>query len=130
MPETWHNVKIFERYDKLKSIRHVCNAAIEVKRTNKDVGSSLETDLEVYLNKDYSKLIQDLDLSEFCITSKAEIKDLHKTGQKNLFNLDQVPGISVLVKKAEGNKCERCWKIKKEVTKDNENKCKRCQKIK
>jgi len=34
--------------------------------------------------------------------------------------LKNIPGIKVLVKKAEGNKCPRCWKIVK-------NKCIRCE---
>ena len=130
LPKTWHNDKLFNRYNELKSIRNVCNAAIEVKRTNKEIGSSLETDLEIYLNGNYFKLINDLDLPEFFITSKAETKNLEESKEKNMFNLEQVLGIGVLVKKADGNKCERCWKIKKEVSESTKNKCARCSKIK
>ena len=130
LPKTWQNDKIFEKYSKLKSIRNVCNAGIEVKRTNKEVGSSLETDVEIYLSKNYFDLIQGFDLSEFCITSEAKAKSLDESNLKNLFNLEEVPGIGILVKKAEGNKCERCWKVKKEVKKSKENKCERCSKIK
>ena len=53
LPKTWHSDKLFNRYNQLKSIRNVCNAAIEVKRTNKEIGSSLETALEIYLNGNY-----------------------------------------------------------------------------
>jgi len=130
LPKTWQNDKLFEKYSKLKSIRNVCNAGIEVKRTNKEIGSSLETDVEIYLNKDYFNLVQGFNLSEFCITSEAKAKSLDESNLKNLFNLEEVSGIGVLVKKAEGNKCERCWKVKKEVKKSKENKCKRCSKIK
>ena len=35
----------------LKIIRKVVNAAIEIKRSNKDIGSSLEADIEIYLRK-------------------------------------------------------------------------------
>ena len=129
LPKTWCNDKLFNRYNKLKSIRNVCNAAIEVKRTNKEIGSSLETDLEIYLNENYFKLIDDLDLPEFFITSKAETKNLDESKIKNMFNLEQVSGIGVLVKKADGNKCARCWKIKKEVSESTKNKCARCSKI-
>ena len=130
LPETWHNDKLFSRYSQLKSIRNVCNAAIEVKRTDKEIGSSLETDLEVYLNENYFKLIDDLDLPEFCITSNAKTKNFDEAKNKNIFNLEQVSGIGVLVKKADGKKCERCWKIKKEVSESTKNKCARCSKIK
>ena len=30
---------------------------------------------------------------------------------KNLFELDAIEGIKVIVKKAQGEKCPRCWKI-------------------
>ena len=30
---------------------------------------------------------------------------------ENIFKLDELKGIRVLVKKAEGEKCPRCWKI-------------------
>ena len=42
-------------------------------------------------------------------------------------NVSKNSEISVVVKKAKGTKCIRCWKIVKE-TKDN--KCSRCSKIK
>ena len=64
-----------------------------------------------------------MDLSEFCITSKANAKILN--GQKNLklFKLENIQGIEVLVKKAVGNKCPRCWKI-------IEKSCDRCKNAK
>jgi isoleucyl-tRNA synthetase len=40
-----------------------------------------------------------IDFSELCITSKAEL------------NFSDEEEISVITKKAEGNKCPVCWKI-------------------
>ena len=102
--------KLFEKWEKFKIIRKVVNAAIEVKRANKDVGSSLEADVEIYLKEDYLKIIKDFDLAENFITSKAVAKQFIKE-DKNLFKLDEAENINVLVKKAEGEKCPRCWKI-------------------
>ena len=82
------------------------------------------------MNENYFKLIDDLDLQEFCITSNAKTKNFDEAKNKNIFNLEQVSGIGVLVKKADGKKCERCWKIKKEVSESTKNKCARCSKIK
>ena len=100
----------FEKWEKFKTIRKVVNAAIEIKRSNKDIGSSLEADVEIYLNEDYLKVVKDLDLSENFITSKAVAKQF-KENNKNLFKLNEVENINVFVKKAEGKKCPRCWKI-------------------
>ena len=46
------------------------NAAIEVKRSSKEIGSSLEADVEIYLGEEYLKLVKDINLSEYFITSK------------------------------------------------------------
>ena len=51
----------------------------------------------------------DIDLPEYFITSKVEAK---KTiNDDKLFKLDEIDNVKVLVKKATGNKCSRCWKI-------------------
>tara|TARA_B100000029_G_C16940534_1_gene728619 strand:- start:105 stop:581 length:477 start_codon:yes stop_codon:yes gene_type:complete len=110
IPSNWKNEKLFEKWEKFKTIRKVVNAAIEVKRSNKDIGSSLEADVEVYLNEDYLKIVENLDLSENFITSKAVAKKFVKNND-NLFKLEEVENINVLVKKATGKKCPRCWKI-------------------
>jgi len=110
IPANWKNEKLFEKWEKFKTIRKVVNAAIEVKRSNKDIGSSLEADVEIYLKEDYLKIAKDFDLAENFITSKAVARLIIKEDKK-LFKLDDVENINVLVKKAEGNKCPRCWKI-------------------
>ncbi len=109
IPEKWKNEKLHDKWKKFKIIKKVVNAAIEVKRASKDIGSSLEADVKVYLDDDYIEIIKDFDLSECFITSKAESKKM--IDDENLFKLDELKGIKVLVKKAEGEKCPRCWKI-------------------
>ena len=110
IPKNWKNEKLFGKWEKFKTIRKVVNAAIEVKRSNKEIGSSLEADVEVYLKEDYLKIVKDFDLAENFITSKAEAKKFIKE-DKNLFKLDEIENINVFVQKAEGKKCPRCWKI-------------------
>ena len=109
IPAGWKNEKLFEKWDKLKTIRNVTNAAIEVKRTSKEIGSSLEADVQVYLGDEYLKFSKGVDLPEYFITSKAMANPL--TDDDGLFKLDGVDNIKVLVKKAKGKKCSRCWKI-------------------
>ena len=123
IPEKWLNKSLGNKWNQLKLVRQVCNVAIEVKRTNKELGSSLEADLEIFLDKKYLDLVKNIDLSEFCITSKAKAQILN--GQKNLelFKLENIQGIGVLVKRAIGNKCPRCWKIFEES-------CNRCKNAK
>jgi len=112
IPSKWRDEKLFQKWEKLKIVRNVANAAIEVKRSNKEIGSSLEADIKVYLGEEYLQHSKEVNLSEYTITSKAEAKPM--TNDDKLFRLDNVDNVKVLVKKAEGEKCSRCWKILEE----------------
>ena len=109
IPSKWQNKKLCEKWGKLKIVRNVANAAIETKRFSKDIGSSLEADVQIYLSEEYLKIVKDIDLSEYLITSKAESKKI--INDKGLFELEEVANIKISVKKAKGEKCSRCWKI-------------------
>ena len=109
IPSKWENKKLCEKWGKLKIVRNVANAAIETKRFSKDIGSSLEADVQIYLSEEYLKIVKDIDLSEYLITSKAESKKI--INDKGLFELEAVANIKISVKKAKGEKCSRCWKI-------------------
>ena len=89
-------------------IKQVANIAIEEKRGKKIIGSSLEADLTISTDEDNFKILEGLDLAEYFITSKALKQKTEKKGD-----------LKIEVKKAEGSKCPRCWKIL-------ETKCNRC----
>ena len=76
--------------------------AIEEKGASKEIGSSLEALINIQLNNSYKKIVGNIDLSELCITSKAEI----------IYNNNE--DIVVNTKKALGEKCPVCWKISPE----------------
>ena len=106
-----YNLNLNKKWEQLFKIKEKANIAIEEKRATKEIGSSLEADIEITANKKNFELLKDLDLAEYFITSKAE-KFLSKDNEE----------LSIKVKKAEGKKCPRCWKILK-------NKCLRCEKV-
>jgi len=99
IPDSWENNKLNEKWLKLFKIKQDANIAIEEKRANKEIGSSLEAEIKLILKKDQLELLDKLDLPDYFIVSKAE---------KELSNNDAV---KIEVKKAQGVKCERCWKI-------------------
>ena len=109
IPENWENRKLYEKWEKLKIVRNVVNAGIEIKRSSKDIGSSLEADIEIYLGEEYLKLFNDINMSEYFITSCARAKPMIKSDEH--FKLSDIENVGVLVKKAKGKKCSRCWKI-------------------
>ena len=48
-------------------------------------------------------------MSEYFISSNAKAKPM--IDNDKLFKLENIANVSVLVKKAKGEKCSRCWKI-------------------
>jgi isoleucyl-tRNA synthetase len=60
----------------------------------------------------------DIDLAEVCITSGYEVQE--GEAPANAFRLDNVPGVAVVVEKAQGIKCARSWKILPTVGEDKE----------
>ena len=98
-PDKFKDKKLEEKWSELMKIRDVCNISIEEKRASKEIGSSLEADLLIKLNKKYKEIVEDIDLTEICIVSKTNI------------NFDEQSEILVETKKALGNKCPICWKI-------------------
>lgn len=117
IPSSWKNEKLNEKWDKLFSIRQKVNISIEEKRSSKIIGSSLEADVNISLPKNEFEILKTIDAEELFITSKVK---------KTLSN-EKEKGLIITIKKADGNKCIRCWKI---VEKIKDNKCPRCYKIK
>ena len=98
-PMNFKNDDLNLKWLELIKIRDVCNLSIEEKRSAKIIGSSLEALLKIKLNKENFEIAKDIDLSELCITSSAQVE---KTDQNE---------VSVETEKAKGTKCSVCWKI-------------------
>ena len=110
IPEKWKNKVLNDKWSQLFKIKQLANIAIEKKRTNKEIGSSLEVELIITADIRNHKLLEGLDLSEYFITSKAvKVKSEKKEELK------------ITVTKTKGIKCPRCWKIL-------DSKCIRCEK--
>ena len=99
IPKIFSNEQLNKKWFELKKIRDICNISIEEKRASKEIGSSLEVNLVINLNKKIMEICKGIDFSELCITSNAKIVEN---------NQDE---ITVSTFKAEGKKCPVCWKI-------------------
>ena len=99
MPKNFQNLSLNKKWLELIKIRNFSNVSIEEKRSSKEIGSSLEANLKIKLNDKYRDMVKNIDFSELCITSKAEITFSEKIE------------IEVDTSKAKGVKCPVCWKI-------------------
>jgi isoleucyl-tRNA synthetase len=98
-PKSFKNENLNQKWLELIQIRNVCNISIEEKRASKEIGSSLEASLKINLDKKLNEISKDVDFSELCITSSAEVSYLENSETK------------VQTTKAEGSKCPVCWKL-------------------
>ncbi len=107
--DSWNNPALEQDFTKILSTREIVTRAIEPLRANKTVGSSLE--VAVYLNTDFNGLLKvnEKYLADLYITSQAYITESAPDGVLNEYTEN---GITVWVTKAEGEKCERCWKYR------------------
>jgi len=103
IPENWKNESLYKKWIDLKKIRDISNMSIEEKRSEKVIGSSLEANIKIKLNKELYEIAKDSDFAEICITSEAEI----------IISKNIKEEVVVETFKAEGEKCSVCWKIKK-----------------
>ncbi|NQU61058.1 MAG: class I tRNA ligase family protein, partial [Rhodospirillales bacterium] len=126
IPETWRDDALAEKWTKIRSLRRVVTGAIELERKEKRIGSSLQAHPVVYTNSEEIAQFNGMDAAELFITSGATF--IPDSGPKNSFSLDDVSDAWVVAEEAEGDKCERCWKVLPDVGNDSDNPgtCGRC----
>lgn len=97
-----------ERWKRLLSLRDEVNKALELKRAEKFIGNSLEARLRIFLPEEYrSRIVPYRDsLPAFFLVSAVELTSEDLDGA---FEGSDIKGLQVLVEKAAGSKCQRCW---------------------
>ncbi len=113
-PRTWRDESLAIKWATVRQARRAVTAALELKRTDKIIGSSLEASPVVYLEDQTTfDILNSIPFADICITSSITLS-LDKA-PKSAFSSDEVKGIAVDFKVASGEKCQRCWKILPEV---------------
>lgn len=115
LPFQWDSPALDKKYVTLRNIRKVMTGALEVARASKHIGSSLQAQIQLFIDSSHKPYIQGVDLTELAITSGVEV--IESPPPKDGFTLEDVSGIGVLVSLASGDKCNRCWKVLPEVGK-------------
>jgi len=117
IPAAWRDEALAEKWRKVRQVRRVVTGAIEIERAGKRIGSSLEADPFVHVSDpDLFVALLDVDLAEVAITSSATL--IQGEGPASAFRLDDVPGVAVEVRVAQGRKCARSWKILTNIGED------------
>lgn len=127
IPAGWRNDALAARWARLREVRKVVTGALEIERGAKRIGSSLEAHPMVYLDPAVaSAMIGDLNalgdeaatpdqaFADICITSTLSLVT-DRPAPADAFALPDVPGVAVVVERAQGKKCERSWRVLPEV---------------
>ncbi|WP_439525402.1 isoleucine--tRNA ligase [Roseovarius mucosus] len=113
-PAEWLNEPLAAKWAMVRQARRVVTAALEVQRTDKVIGASLEAAPVVHIrDAEMLTALKSVDFADICITS-----DLMLTGDPRpdeAFRLPEVDTVGVVFERAEGEKCQRCWKILPDV---------------
>jgi len=113
LPNSWRKPDLAARWSELRDIRRVVTGALEIERAGKRIGSSLEAHPHVFLSAGRAAALEGVDLAEIAITSAITVE----VGPipPGAFVLSDVAEVGVVFRKADGEKCARCWRVLPEV---------------
>jgi isoleucyl-tRNA synthetase len=113
-PKDWLNEPLAAKWAQIRLARRVVTAALEVQRTAKVIGASLEAAPVVHV-EDAAMLaaLKSVDFAQVCITSAIQVTA--DPAPNEAFRLPEVPGVAVVFETADGEKCARCWQILPDV---------------
>ncbi|MBI5141340.1 MAG: isoleucine--tRNA ligase [Nitrospirae bacterium] len=119
------------RWLNILATRDDVNKALELKRRDKLIGNALEAKVTLYASGDTHALLSRYadDLTSILIVSAASVADFADAPD------DAIPGeregLKVLVERADGQKCSRCWNWRTDVSPfDDDNAvCGRCRQV-
>ncbi|MCV2880479.1 isoleucine--tRNA ligase [Actibacterium sp. XHP0104] len=125
-PADWLDEPLAAKWAGIRQVRRAVTAALEVQRRDKVIGASLEAAPVVHVQDGaVLKALKSVNFADICITSDIALSN--DPSPSEAFRLPEVPGVGVVFETAEGEKCQRCWKILPDVgTHSHAGTCKRC----
>jgi len=114
--DNWRDDALASKWAVIRDLRRVVTGALEVERANKTIGSSLQASPVIFADEQYREAVKDFNaeqLADLFITSGMSFGD--GTAPEGAFTIDEVSGVAVVSALAEGEKCQRCWKVLEDV---------------
>jgi len=110
MPAGWRDEALAEKWRQVRQVRRVVTGALELARADKKIGSSLEAAPVIYVaDPRLLAALDGVDMAEVAITSSITV--VSGEGPADAFRLDDVAGVAVEFRPAEGRKCARSRRI-------------------
>ncbi len=113
-PADWLDEPLAAKWADVRDVRRVVTAALEIQRTDKVIGASLEAAPVVHVrDAEVVAALKSVNFADICITSNIDVTNDPMPAEA--FRLPEIEGVGVVFEKAEGAKCQRCWKILPDV---------------
>jgi len=124
----WEDKNLADIWENIRSLRGEVTKALEEARTHKLIGHPLDATIEIKLpDGPLKEQVENLNenLNDIFIVSSVVIVD---SMDDNAYQAQEIEGLSIKVKKAAGEKCDRCWRFDKTIGMDVDHPtaCARC----
>jgi len=119
-----------EKWNAFLSVRDDVLKALEEARNEKVIGKSLTAKITLYVNEKTRALLDSIEenMKQLFIVSGFEVAGSYEQAPDNAVKLETA---AIVITKAEGETCERCWIVTPEVGQNPEHKtlCPRCAEV-
>jgi isoleucyl-tRNA synthetase len=113
-PAEWRDEALAAKWEGIRTVRRVVTGALEIQRTAKVIGASLEAAPVVHVaDTAILAALKSVDFADLCITSGVQLTA--DPEPQEAFRLPEVSGVGVVFERAPGEKCQRCWKVLPDV---------------
>jgi len=117
-----------ERFELLLQVRGEVSKALEISRQNKLIGNSLEAGVTLHGPEKLLSFLRKNEgqLKDLFIVSQVELSSSPPSGA---YHSPEVEGLGILISRARGKKCQRCWVYDPDVGQSavHPSICPRCQ---
>ncbi|GGL59621.1 isoleucine--tRNA ligase [Wenxinia marina] len=116
IPETpagWRDEALAAKWATVRRVRRAVTGALEVARRDKVIGASLEAAPFVHVTPDVAEVLETVAFDDLCITSGIHVTT--DPAPQDAFRAEGVADVAVVFAPADGEKCQRCWKILPDV---------------
>ncbi|MDD4048973.1 MAG: isoleucine--tRNA ligase, partial [Clostridia bacterium] len=108
--EKYFNQEVEEKWDKILNVREFVAKPLEEARQKKFIGHSLDACVNIYATDTWYDFLKDIEdkLPNLFITSSVVLHECNNIPVE-AYTSEDMEGMGVVVEKALGEKCERCW---------------------
>jgi isoleucyl-tRNA synthetase len=127
LPDHWLDDELATRWSRIRAARLAVTGAIEKARNNGVLKSSLQAHPTLYAPDAVIAAFHGLDAADVFITSGATLIADTPPADAHIDDDDLTTGVTIAL--ADGDKCDRCWKILPELNEGDHKLCQRCHDV-